>query len=60
MPSKRVHRFINAMSGTMPNAFSSGIKFKRSYIGSRPGDILDTNGKMVIATSDGIVLVEPA
>lgn len=58
-PSLRVHRFINAMSGSMPTAFTGSNKWKRSHIGERPGQIVNTHGKLVIATRDGVVLVEP-
>lgn len=59
-PSASVHRFINAMSSPMPNAFCDGMTFKRSHIGEKPGRILDTttDGRYVIATADGVVLVE--
>ncbi len=65
-PSARVHRFINAMSDPMPNAYCEMAErrwtFKRSFIGEKPGRILDTtqSGRYVIATADGVVLVERA
>ena len=62
-PSATVHRFVNAMAdGGMPNAFCGDMKFKRSHIGEKPGRILDTttDGRYVVATRDGVVLLERA
>ena len=61
-PSKKVHDFINAMSDPMPNAFSGSHTYKRSYIGERPGEVLATctDGRYVISTFDGVVLVDRA
>ncbi len=61
-PSAAVHKFINAMSDPMPNAFCNGMTFRRSYIGEKPGRILDTtvSGRYIVATADGIVMVERA
>ena len=58
-PSAVVHRFINAMSDPMPNAFDgNGQKYTRSYL-SEPGQIC-YNGptEFFVATSDGFVKVE--
>lgn len=62
MPSDKVHHFINAMSDPMPNAFAGDRIFKRSYIGDYPGEIVAkcTDGRTVIATSNGVVLVDMA
>lgn len=60
MPSAAVHRFINAMADPMPNAFDEdGNTYWRSDIGHFPGQIvaLTTDGRYVVATADGVVLV---
>ncbi len=61
-PSRVVHCFINAMADPMPNAFWGSQKFKQSFSGTYPGEVIaeTTDGKLVIATADGVVLVQPA
>ncbi len=61
-PSRQVHCFINALSDPMPNAFWGEQKFKQSFSGTYPGEVIaeTTDGKLVIATLDGVVLVQPA
>lgn len=60
-PSVAIHRFINAMSDPMPNAFTGRAAYSRSYSGERPGQILVScdDGRQVISTQDGVVLVRP-
>lgn len=57
-----IHNLINAMSDPMPNAFADGIRYKRSYIGEEPGQVVatTTDGRHVMATGNGVVLVERA
>jgi methionyl-tRNA formyltransferase len=61
-PSRQVHCFINALADPMPNAFWGEKKFKQSFSGSYPGEVIaeTTDGRQVIATLDGVVLVKPA
>ena len=62
-PSIAVHRFVNALSdGGMPNAHCDGLTYKRSYIGEKAGRIIDTtvSGRYIVATADGIVMLERA
>lgn len=57
-----IHRMINAMSSPMPNAFCNGVKYARSYSGNEVGDIIamTIDGREVVATADGVVLVKRA
>lgn len=59
-PSADIHHFINALSDPMPNAFCNGIKYKQSFSGQTAGEIVAkcTDGRLVMATADGVVLVE--
>jgi methionyl-tRNA formyltransferase len=64
-PSKSIHRFINALVSPMPNAFSllddgTTVQFTRSFSGTQAGEVLARceDGRYVIATEDGVVLVE--
>jgi len=65
MTSVQMHNFISALVEPMPCAFSyledgEKIHFKRSYRGDRAGRVLaeTTDGRYVISTRDGVVLVE--
>lgn len=61
-PSADIHRFINALSDPMPNATCNGVKYARSYSGRAPGEIVAhiDDGRVVVATADGVVLVDYA
>lgn len=63
-PSRYLHNFVRALVDPYPNAFGLNgnrlVKIKRSYASNLPGKVLDKteSGKYVVATSDGVVLVD--
>lgn len=61
-PSSEIHRFVNALSDPMPNAHCDGVRYQHSYTGSEPGEVVatTTDGRIVVATQDGVVLLELA
>lgn len=62
--SRYIHNFIRALVDPYPNAFvrktGNTINFKRSIVSNIYGEVLDktVNGRYVISTKDGVVLVE--
>ncbi len=60
LPSERVHRFINALSAPMPNAYDNHGTYRRSFSGDVPGEVIAhcTDGRVVIACGTGVVLVD--
>jgi methionyl-tRNA formyltransferase len=63
-PGFEVARLVNTLVDPLPNAFTyhegKVVKLKRAFPGKQPGEVVakTTDGRYVIATGDGVVLVE--